>query len=633
VIKTQLNNSLRMKYRLSFVYCVIVFILFSFYSQVQAQTNDAEFVSYTTNITVKNNKLYITRSYELQINSRIGEKFAQVSIPYSKMHKVSKVDAFIKDKNGNVVNKLMSADIVDRSEISDFSLYEDNYVKEFTLIHNSFPYTICYNYLEVQDAFFYIDSWTSVINKDLPTLKATLSISVPLEYKIAYTSQFVDSFKVDTIDKQIRYCWKSSYLKQVMPEIYAPNQETLMPKVDIVPLKFKYDKEGEQNNWIAYGNWEYNLINGLSELPENEINKIDQLIKGLNDNNEKVKVLYHYLQDETRYVNISIKTGGMKPYSAFDVATNKYGDCKALSNYFKAVLNSVGIKSFYTNVYGGAEIQKINKNFPSQQFNHVILCVPLQKDTVWLDCTSDGPYNYLGSFTQNREVFLIDKDNSHFTKTPSLSKPNVLVTRNIEIKTDFTNETVASFHSKYRGYNFESLFELSHSVSETRKAQIIRNNLIESNFELINYKLIPADRDSAFIVFEYTVKAGALYKRYGNDELIGLIPFYVPLFKEPKIRKYPVQIDFPINKLDTLKYQIPIDYVVASLPPDQHITSYFGNYNIQFKQKDNLVEVIKSFVLNAGNYSLEQYKDFYKFISTVSDSENRSYIVTNKKIK
>jgi hypothetical protein len=601
--------------------------------QVMTPNNDAVLLNYQTNIVVKNNKLYIARSYELQINNRAGERYAEISLPYSRMHKISKVDASIKDKNNIIVKKLKSADIVDRSEIADFSLYEDNFVKEFTLVHNVYPYTICYSYQEQQDAFFYINSWSPCINKNIPTLNASMILEFPSEYKVAYTAQLIDSFKVDTIQKQIRYSWKASYLKQVLPEIYAPDQRTFIPEVDIVPLKFKYDKDGEQNSWIAYGNWEYNLINGLDELPESEKQNIDQLIKNLRDDNEKVKILYHYLQDETRYINISIATGGMKPYPASYVAVNKYGDCKALSNYFKAVLSYAGIKSFYTNVYAGDEVKKIDHHFPSMQFNHVILCVPVSKDTVWLDCTSDGPYNYLGTFTQNREVFLIDKNNSYFTKTPSLSKSDVLVTRNVEINSDLANGFIVSFHSKYKGNDFESLFELSHSISETRKAQIIRNNLIESNFELIDYKLIPANRDSTFIVFEYTVKGDRLLKKYGNDELVGLIPFYIPHFKEPKNRKYPVQIDYPINKLDTLKYQIPIDCVVASLPPEQHITSNYGTYDIQFKQNGNLVEVIKSFVLNAGNYPLEQYKDFYKFIYTVYENENSSYIVTNKKIK
>ena len=621
------------KYVVVLISLLVIFPSTSVLAQSNVQISDAVLTNYKTDIIIRNSKLIINRNYELQINNRAGEEYAEITLPYSKLHKVSKVDAFIKDKNGIIVKKLKSSDIVDRNEIADFSLYEDNFVKEFTLVHNEYPYTICYSYTEQQDAFFFINNWCPVINTEIPTLKASMTLEVPLDYPIAYTSQLIDSFKVDTLEKQIRYSWKTSYLHQFTQEVYAPDKHTFMPNVNIVPLKFKYDKEGEQNTWIAYGNWEYNLMEGLDVLPDAEKSVIDKLVKDLKDDNEKVKTLYHYLQDETRYINVTIATGGMKPYPASYVAVNKYGDCKALTNYMKAVLSYVGIKSLYTDVYAGDEIKKIDRVFPSMQFNHVILCIPLKNDTVWLDCTSDGPYNHLGTFTQNRNVLLIEKDHSHFTKTPSLSVKDVTVTRSIEITTDSLNEVMAYVQSIYKGISYESLFELSHSVSESKKEQIIHNFLNESNYELIDYKFIPANRDSAFISFEYRLKANQLYKKYGNDELIGLIPFYVPSFTTPKIRKYPVQIDFPINKLDTLNYRVPFDYAVSSLPQNQKITSRFGTYSVQSTQKGNSVEVIKRFILYAGNYPIEQYKEFFQFVSTVSESENNSYIVTNKKIK
>ena len=608
------------------------FLLFSFVFSLKAQIGDAIFTNYQTNISIINYKLYITRSYELLINNRSGEEYAKIRIPYSKMNRVSKVEAYIKDKNGTIVNKLKPSDIIDRSTMADFSLYEDNFVKEFTLIHNVYPYTICYNYHEQQAEFFYIDSWTPVINKNVPTLCATLNLDIPLKYLVAYRSQFVDDLKIDTIEKRIEYHWKSIYIKQIKSEIYSPDLSNFIPKVEIVPLQFEYDKKGSQNSWIAYGNWENSLLDGLNDLPEAEKLQINSLIKGLHSDVEKVKVLYHYLQDETRYINISIKTGGMKPYPASYVSINKYGDCKALSNYFKSVLDYVGIKSFYTNVYAD-ENRKINHDFPSQQFNHVILCVPLQKDTVWLDCTSDGPYNYLGTFTQNREAFLIDKNNSHFARTPSFLKQDVLVIRNILVKSDSADAVVASFRNSYRGQNFENLFTLSHSNSEEEKAQIIRNNLIESNFELVDYKLIPTNRDSTFILFNYNAKADKLFKNYGNDLLIGLVPFYVPPFKEPKTRIYPIQLDYPIYKIDTVEYQIPFGYSITSLGQNKNINSEFGTYKIQFKQKENFVEVVKSFLLYSGSYLLKQYPDFYKFVTNVSEIENNTYIITSKNVK
>ena len=112
-----------------------------------AEIPDAELVNQQTVLSVKNNKLYSTCSYELRINNRLGEKYAEISIPYSKMNKISRIEGYIKDKDGIVIKKLKSGDIVERSTMADFSFYEDNFVKEFTLIHNVYPYTIYYSLL------------------------------------------------------------------------------------------------------------------------------------------------------------------------------------------------------------------------------------------------------------------------------------------------------------------------------------------------------------------------------------------------------------------------------------------------------------------------------------------------------
>ena len=55
-------------------------------------------------------------------------------------------------------------------------------------------------------------------------------------------------------------------------------------------------------------------------FPEKETSKINSLIKGIDDEKQKIRVLYHYLQDETRYINISLETGGLKPRRASYVA-------------------------------------------------------------------------------------------------------------------------------------------------------------------------------------------------------------------------------------------------------------------------------------------------------------------------
>lgn len=608
----------------------VIIILFSIFqlTNARSQNKNAVLVNQETDITIINGKLSKTLHYELMIFNRDGEKFTKISIPYSKIIKVSKIEAFIKDKNGVIIKRLKKNDITERSYISDYSFYEDDFIKEFSLKHNDYPYSVIYSYQIQQDEFLYLDFWRPIMDEKTPTLKATLKISIPKDYKISYFHKDINNFKTDSTSLQKNYLWSTSYNNHIESQQFSPSIETLLPTVVVVPVEFKFDLAGSFKNWETYGNWQYELLQSLSDLPQIEKDKFSMLTNSIKDKKEKIKSLYHYLQDETRYINITIETGGLKPYPASYVAKNKYGDCKALTNYFKSALDFIGIQSYYTKVYAGGTIKEINKLLPSQQFNHAILCVPIEKDTLWLDCTSDGAFNYLGTFTQNRDVLIIDKNNSHFTKTTPLLTKDVLETRVIKVLPTLQNEAIASFDNTYRGENYESLFQLSHFFSESRKSQLIRKDFIENSFEPIDFKIIESLRDSAKIQLSYSAISNKIYKKYGDEILIKLIPFSIPYFKNPKHRTLPIQIDYPIYKIDTIEYTVPIGHQVLNPLENKLIVNKFGQYKIEFSQKNQSLLITKSFLLNSGFYPIDEYINFYAFINNVYEIEHNTYIVT-----
>ena len=172
-----------------------------------AQKYDAELVNHETKIFIKKNKLYKIVFYEIRVNNRAGDKYAEVAIPYSQMNKLSNINAFLKDRNGVTVKKLKKGDIEERSAISNYSFYEDDFVKEFTLRHNTYPYTIYYSYEIEQEEFIFIDYWLPVLDDKVPTLKAKLFIELPNEYNISYTEQLVKNVKVVPTGLNTQYTW------------------------------------------------------------------------------------------------------------------------------------------------------------------------------------------------------------------------------------------------------------------------------------------------------------------------------------------------------------------------------------------------------------------------------------------
>jgi hypothetical protein len=609
------------------VFIALLFCLFAL--PAFSSIHDVELILQDTSISIKNGRMIKHIRYDIRINNRAGEKHTKVNIPYSKIIKVSKIEAGIKDTNGMIIKKVQKNEIIEKSAISDFSLYEDDYIKEFTLKHNSYPYIISYSYEEEQEEFLLIDYWMPVIDWNTPTIKAVLRLDIPKGFRISYRDKLTDSFKCDSNDLSVNYIWTASYTNQVEPQTSSPEINTFLPSVKIVPVEFKYDLPGSLRSWSEFGDWQSALNRGLSDLPQTEKYVINELIKGITDTKQKVKILYQYLQDHTRYINITIETGGMKPYPASYVSVNKYGDCKALSNYFKSILECADIKSYYTKVHAGDIVTDVDKSFPSQQFNHIILCVPVTNDTLWLDCTSDMAFGYLGTFTQARDVFIIDEGKSYFTHTPELTIEDVIETRKVTFQQK-QNETLAEFSITYGGDNYENYYSLYSQATETDRDQIFRNNIVKNGFELINFKMLQPARDSAKISTTYTALSNRIYKDYGNDMIIALLPFPVPRFEDPKKRKLPVQLDYPIYRVDSLEYEIPPDYRVASKFTNQLITSEFGNYKCDAVIKDKKIFVIKSFTLFSGRYTVDKYQGFYEFLSKVIDIESNNLIVTNK---
>ncbi|NJN28040.1 MAG: DUF3857 and transglutaminase domain-containing protein [Cyclobacteriaceae bacterium] len=384
-------------------------------------------LDYHTLIKVEKGKLIQELDIEIQVNSKREDWIAEISIRYGEHDKLEILEAYITNPHGEVVRKLKKKDVISRSEVSADTFFENNLLQEFELKWHEYPYKIRYKYRRTTDQYIYIARWYPILFKSVPVLHATLQVQVPddLEVLINYSDSL--HYKAAKEEGITLHTWQSSYHNELSGQPYEVNLLERLPFVGIVPKDFVYVAPGSFSSWAEFGDWQSRILAGLDELPRSEQLVVDQLISGKNDEKEIIKTLYQHLQDHTRYVNVSIDEGGLVPYPSSYVCANKYGDCKALTNYMKALLSYAGITSYYTLINAGENVQRIDRAFPSQQFNHVILCVPLQQDTIWLENTSKYlPAGYIGTFTQNRYGLMVNGAESKLVKTPALGLEDVL---------------------------------------------------------------------------------------------------------------------------------------------------------------------------------------------------------------
>ena len=592
-----------------------------------AQNFDAEVINYSTLCEVVGDKLTQTDSVTIQINNRSGDRYTEIEIPYSKLNKVSNINGWIESTDGNKVRYLKKSDILDKSAISNMSLYEDDYVKVFQFKHNIYPYKITYTYQTTSTNFITIARWSPIIYNSIPTKSAKLKIIVPKGFQLnRYVYRCSDSSFLSTAANDILE-WKVAYISPVKPEIFS-QKDYFIPYVIVAHENFTYGPKGSTKDWVSYGNWQYSLLEGIDVLPESEKNTISGFIKNTTDRKEITKILYHYLQDNARYINVSIGIGGLKPYPASYVAINKYGDCKALSNYLKAMLNYAGIESFYANVYADEQPHSLIKNYAGPQFNHVILAVPLNNDTVWLECTSNtNPFGYIGTFTQNRKALLVIENNSKIVSIPALQKKDTHDSYKLSFDLAVNGNAKLKFRFSCKGKNFEFFNQLNSELNEAQKDENIREYMPFDNYEVIDWKLEKSDRDSTHIELNASLNLYKFLNPIGAEYYLNLFPIRIPRFTNPTKRKLPVLLPYPICRTDTIEYILPMGYEMKSKPDTISITSQFGNYKIIVNTLNGQIQVYKKFELYQGSYSTEQYPEFYAFINAVQTADKKKFVI------
>ena len=606
---------------------VIVFIFLSLHNVV-SYGQDNEVISFKTIATVENGKLVITRSYIIQINNRRGEDLTKISIPFSKRAKIQSLDGWIEDNRGNIVRKLKKQNITDISAVSSFSLYEDDFVRQFELRHNEYPYRVCYNYEIRFDEFLTIIDWEPLVDIHTPTRNAELTIETPLNYPVNIYQRGVSKFTVDTVEQKIIRRWKTECKETLKYQNYAPSLDDLTPLVMVVPLNFKYGIAGDAKSWASYGNWQYRLNEGLDLLSDEEKSNLDRLLKGITNKKEIIKKVYHYVQDRTHYVNVSIDIGGFKTYPADYVAKNKYGDCKALSNYMQSLLKHVNIPSFYTKVMAGENESEIIKQLPGPQFNHIILTVPLEKDTVWLDCTNNtAPFGYLGTFTQGRWALMVDKQDSKLIRTPSLKKQEVLELSSSNIKIDPEGNAVLDYSLKSGGYTFELLKQIKNEFNNNQQDRILREIISIDNATVNHWEINTPDRDTASTSLLMNLTIHNFSRKLSDNIIFNLIPLNIPTLEQPADRKLPLQFSYPVFMIDSTMVTEPAGYHFTTIPKPISITSIFGNYNQQYFLNNHKLISVRRFELHSGEYPLVQYREFYQFYKSLKDSENNKLIL------
>ncbi len=566
------------------------------------------------------------------LNSR-GDEYSEFTGFYDKQRKIGSVSIKIYDALGTLIEKVKNKEIRDYSAISGFSLYEDNRVQYYKPTVRRYPYTAVITYQIHYDGYIQFPYWQPQIASDVSIEKASFILKMPEDNAVkCITRNMCSHPEAKEEGRQQVYTWHQEGVKAFQAEFLQPYMKEVLPVVHVAPLEFSFEgRKGNMKTWKDLGLWIGSLLDGLQELPEETQVKMQELVAGSADTIEMVRRIYDYMQEHTRYVSIQLGIGGFQPFDAKTVDRVGYGDCKALTNYTRALLQSVGIRSVYTIVRAGSSASRIIPDFPAQQFNHVILAVPVRKDTLWLECTNqDIPFGYLGDATDDRWALAITSDGGQLVRTRQYAPDSNCILSGGRIVVDANGNADAHFDVCFSGLQYAQIFNFIHSDADTRKKWIYENLYIPNS--RISYSTVddhPATDPSATLSVAFELEKFGV--KSGKRMFITLNPLNafpdIPAREEK--RKYDICIRQSFTHTDSIVFLLPEGYEIEYLPARVELSSDFGEYSSALEQKNGQVVFRRYLKVKGGRYPASDYPNLYDFYKTIIRADKAKLVLSS----
>lgn len=575
-------------------------------------------------------EMTIKKSRAVTILSAAGEAFSTITIPYNPTTKISNIKVEMFDENGKLSKTYSKKDFSDYTNNPSAGLYTDDRILVLRTVSSKYPFTLKISYETNTSNTIYLSNFTPVSTYHLAVEKSNFSVTNLSG--IAIRTKINDKALAKVSERKEGNVWKYSYqnIVALAPEDLSPSLDYLLPDVEFSPEKFTLEgKQGNLSDWNSFGKWYFNdLITPVSQItPEIKAEVAALNLSGTTS--EKVKTLYQYMQNKTRYVLISMGIGGWQPMPAAEVGKKGYGDCKALTNYMRTLLTAAGIPSYYSVIYSDDSVISFDKDFPKLSGNHVILMVPTEKDAIWLENTSQSvAYNHLNYSSYNRNVLAVDENGIKIIDTP-VYKPEQskeLMVAKVQLAEDGSITSAANF--QFTGGQYDTNLSLLSLKSDEVK-EAMKSRHFNLQIDQVAVQNLTNNRDDAKISYDLNLNAKSFAKKLGDDLFFPAMPFYPTVsFTTNTERVLPFETAFPFQDDYEIEFLAPAGYKFADLPPASDFSTEFGSYSLSYKMAGEKLVVRRILTIKKGIYPKEKFKDYVDFRKKTATKDNTKILIS-----
>ena len=592
------------------------------YSVVEEYVTDVRYIS-KTEMVCKERRV-------ITVLDKRGLSAANLLISLNKGYStLGRFSGSMTDSQGTLLCKIKKSDL-EYTEYSEM-LADDACSYFYTCEPPHYPFTVTYEWEEKHSngiawlpAFVPQGSSNQQVHKARYHIEA--SPGLDFRYKFFNVSANVEESIGDKGGRVLDICMDS--LPALHAEPLSPASYEIFPHAYIVPATFIFGGyNGSYETWAAYGSWLFSLMEDRDVLPQNVVAELKQKTASCSTPREKVQVVCDILAATTRYVSIQLGVGGMQPAPAAEVCRTGYGDCKALVNYARAMLGELGIESNYVVI--NTERENITRDFVNgSQFNHAILQVPLDGDTLWVECTDPTlPLGYLHDGIAGHDALVVTAMGGKLCRLPSYAHSQNVQQNNVAISLANDGSATVGMQRECSGAKYEGLHFFS-KLTKVEQRDYLRSCLNMPNAEVtaISYNENREGVPSCAVTCLATVARYAT--KSGNRFFVPLNPLKgVSQLPAGDDRRTDVVIKSGTVYVDNVEIVLPDGFMVESLLQPINISSSIASFEVDAVQEGNVVRISQKLSLNKGRYSKELYAELRSVVKALYDVSASKVVV------
>ncbi|WP_114752120.1 DUF3857 domain-containing protein [Pleomorphovibrio marinus] len=491
-----------------------------------------------------------------------------------------------------------------------------------------------YSYVKLDKSIVFLEGW--VFQNEIPTLKSIYSIDIPSHFDYKMLKQGEKIFKTNhQTSTRGKYHWELTDLRAFKPEPYMNHYKDYLEKVEFQLYAYESQSTNEwgekkEERKIMFGSWQdlANLFMEKSEFksflsPSKSIR--EKLIWESGDKLDKKELLYTLYKHVTHHYRYDGKEGVLPKEPIKNVLETKSGNRAEINLLLLALLreNEIEAVPLLISSKGNGRSTLIHYPF-ADQFNHMILMVKLQDETLLVDANRSGvPINFLPlDFHVNQGFPLLAKNSDLVNLShPHRSGFNLFTTIGMDI-----GSLVTETHLRLLDYDAVEWGRLEEKELQKR----LTNNTGESP-EVPSEKLLVVNRKNdgrEILDISYSEQ-----KPLTDTEKMFITPFALKRWDNNPFqatdRTFPVDFNYTFNDRYSAKINIPEGYEVDDFP--ESISAALPNGALSFSyaitQMDRVLTVTASVSLKETLIPAVSYADLKYFMEIITSKLNEPVVI------